>query len=678
MAATLPFEDDIPDAGVAAQFTAGEMALGVTSGLGGAAAGTYYLARRFVLQAGAYTLRVYAEDAGSAWVGLDGISLGRVAVCAPGATLASEVEFWAPDGESRIDLVLTKIASGQAYVAMTLLRNGAVIYASSADGWRFDTTIIADADLPATGDARLELPVFTLSPNWAQGVMERLSWATGRASSETDTEQRRSLRRHPRRYFEASFLRDGVGAQRLKNFLLGIGKRHFLAPLWHDQQRLQAALSPLTNTVAFQAGTLQWREWYVGELVLLMGDDPDDYELVEVLERNSDTVTVSAPSRTWPAGTWARPLRKMWMPQAPTLSLPTSRAGQVTMGFELVDTERNIVADWGYCAPLWRLEPNWADSVSLDFALNTYDLDYAPSPVQITHPGGQVRVIQRAAVLLRGRQDVAVFRSFLAAARGSAVRFYMPSFTHDVTPSADPVGNVFYAAPAGLSEYFNQPQQSVVILAVTFRDGRPSQYRTITSVVRDGDHELITLGADLSAVSRQDVGRVQLIVPSRFEQDTFELHHQTDACRAVAASVVTRSSLVDGLPPIECVVTSRPYPVDYADALSCSFGITGVTFGMPPQRDELDASFGIESVEFPLIVAYPALEPVVEGLDATFGIESVEFPLVVAYGELEPTVEAVDATFGITGVDLSRDLIQYTSDIDSLAATFGITGVELT
>ena len=617
MAATLPFEDDIPDAGVAAQFTAGEMALGVTSGLGGVSAGTYYLARRFVLQAGAYVLRFYAKDAGSAWVGLDGISLGRVAVCAPGASQPSEVEFWAPDGESRIDLVLTKITSGQAYVAMTLLRNSEVIYASSADGWRFDTAIVADSDLPSTGDARLELPVFTLSPNWGEGVMERLSWATGRAGSETDTEQRRSLRRHPRRYFEASFLRDGVGAQRLKNFLLGIGKRHFLAPLWHDQQRLSTALSPLLDTIEFPADTLQWREWYEGDLVLLMRDDPDDYELVEVLERDTgiDTITVAAPTRTWPAGTWARPLRKMWMPQSPTLSLPTSRVSQVTMGFELVDTERNIAADWGYGAPLWRFEPNWADSISLDFALNTYDLDYAPSPVQVTHPGGQIRVIQRAALLLQGRQEVSTFRSFLAAARGSAVRFYMPSFTHDVTPSADPAGSVFYAAPAGLSEYFNQPQQSVVVLAMCYRDGRPAQYRTVTSVVRDGDHELITLDVAIASLSRHELSRVQLIVPSRFEQDAFELHHQTDACRAVATSVVTRSSLIDGLTTLTNWLPRSLLPA--VEAIVAGAAVTGgaLRLGLIPwQYESLTVSAALRGGSFPLTVIYSTYDQGVEAI----------------------------------------------------------------
>jgi hypothetical protein len=55
--------------------------------------------------------------------------------------------------------------------------------------------VVADADLP----------VWSIKPNWVNGIREKLSWLTDVLASSYGTEQRRALRLSPRREFEMTF-----------------------------------------------------------------------------------------------------------------------------------------------------------------------------------------------------------------------------------------------------------------------------------------------------------------------------------------------------------------------------------------------------------------------------------------------------------------------------------------
>lgn len=83
-----------------------------------------------------------------------------------------------------------------------------------------------------------DLAVFNISPNWKSGVTETLSWLTDINISEQSVEQRRTVRRYPRRSFEYSFLRELSGRSRIDAFLAGMGKKEHLVPLWHEQFNL--------------------------------------------------------------------------------------------------------------------------------------------------------------------------------------------------------------------------------------------------------------------------------------------------------------------------------------------------------------------------------------------------------------------------------------------------------
>ena len=449
-----------------------------------------------------------------------------------------------------------------------------------------------------TDDPRLTYPVFSVLPNWKGGVTERLEWLTEVMPSEIAVEQRRSLRRFPRRSFEAGFLRTGNARTRLDMFLTGTGKKHCLVPMWHEQFTLKAPIAGHDGLVIFPTGTLGKREYAPNDMVMITTGDADRYAVLWIVATNAaiDHVQLWSPTNvgTWPQGSRIIPLRVARVMDAVTLDNRTDRVATTQMRFELSDADGRFPPSWGYCSPLWRVKPDRSDSMKVDFSRNDYTLDFSAGVVDVTDPGNRAQVITTAAMKLFGRDAVYAYRQFLYAARGRLHRFYMPTFTADIFPVTDLGGSQFDAEMNGFNEYMKEPQEARLIIAVDFKDGRPSVYRTIVSIDPVNQTvppyrqvaERFTVDQPMPPILKREIERVSFVVPSRFDQDAFELKHYSDNSSAVATALVTRSVVVDGMPPIECWITSRPYPVVFEDALA-------------PMMTVLDGSLGAHRI-FPV------------------------------------------------------------------------------
>lgn len=464
------------------------------------------------------------------------------------------------------------------FFAFNLSKNGRTVYTSAASGWVFDTAAIPDASVPALGDARLGLRVFTLRPNWSFEVIERVSFFTEVLESETDIEQRRSLRIHPRRSFEASFMRTKRDRTRLQSFLTGIGNDRFLVPLWHEQWTLQDSFG---LTVEFPADTAAQREFQPGTLALLSGRDAAVYEIVrvETLDPLTDRVTFSRPQTpiNWTAGTKLTPLRVAKITDATQLENPTDSVGMTTLRFDLIEPDTYFLPDWRYCVPLWQFPINWSQSVNLDFSRLTYDIDNNISVPDNLSPGERTRVVTRANVLLRGRSNVYGFRQFITAARGRQVSFWFPSALNDLQPIGDIGGLYFDVEKSGIGEYVRTPQDVNRTVMIRFKgDERPPIFRFVTGVESLQFVDRVFVQVSLPAARKDDIEEISFVHPVRFEQDAFELRHLVNDSAAVSTSVVVRSTEVGDLPPIECVVTSQPYPVEEIEALSVGMTLSSV------------------------------------------------------------------------------------------------------
>lgn len=541
MSAIPVFDHAIPSS-EAASFTNGERALGVDAILGNEALGEYNLSKKIALQAGVYSIKVALLPSGS--LTIDGVTISGSGV------FVTQIDVGT--GERRFDIRLTKTTAPQkTYAAFTLYRTAKVSYKSDSSGWVFNNLLVLDNEVPDAEDPRLELPVFGLLPNWQNGITERISYLTDIMVSETAIEQRRALRKHPRRSLEASFLRHAAQRARVDAFSVGVGSGDMLVPVWQEQYRTVVDMAANAATHTITGDNLLYREFAAGELVLATNGDPAYQEVLQIDTVDVDTGVVTwrkRPSRTWPAGARLIPLKVGYISDKLSLSNQTDSVGSMTMRFDLKEPDSRFAGAWGHPTPLWKFKIDWGTAVSTDYDREDYTLDNELSPVEVTNPGNRAITNSRFAVLTKGRQALYELRQFVAAARGRAVRFHAPSFTRDVFLKSNLGGVTFDAQTAGFAETLASQQGVRKILAFVFNDGSATLYRKITGVVQlevDGVQvERYTLDAALPAVNITAVNLVQFIVPSRFDQDSFEFSHLVDNAAAVKSSFVTRS--VDG------------------------------------------------------------------------------------------------------------------------------------
>jgi hypothetical protein len=521
------------------KFTNGEKGLGVNAVLGSEAVGTYYLAKKLSLQAGVYSVKILLSPGGS--VTFDGVTLNG------SGSFITQVSIG--PGERRIDITLVKSSmSEKTYAALLIYRTATVSYTSDADGWVFSTSEVLDEDIPAAQDPRLNLPVFGLLPNWQNGVTERISYLTDIMVSETAAEQRRALRAHPRRSLEASFLRQDAHRARLDAFAVGVGSSDMLVPVWQEQYRTVVDMSANAASHLITGDSLVYREFAAGEIVLATNGDPANHEVlqIETVDTGTDEITWrKRPSKLWPAGTRLIPLKVAFISDKVSMSNPIDRVGSMTLRFDFKEPDRRFAGSWGYPTPLWTFKIDRGTALTIDYDREDYTLDNQLSPVEVSNPGNRAIVNSRFAMLTRGREALYALRQFIAAARGRAVRFYAPSFTRDVFLESGLGGFLFDARVTGFAENVGVSQDSRKTLAFYFDDGSPTIYRRVLNVARVGSGESqverFTVNEALPVIAKNMVSRVQFIVASRFDQDSFEFTHLVDEAAAVKSSFVTRS-----------------------------------------------------------------------------------------------------------------------------------------
>jgi hypothetical protein len=519
----------------------------------GAAAGpaTYYLARRINFDVdGDYSFAVSADDAATIWLGTEQLNLQIIGQVVIGEPKTFTVHI--PAGQYRMDVILVNLPVGQTpcVFTMTIMRGDTIVYTSAKEGWVLDDAPINDVDLPTGEDPRYSMPVWTVLPNWKDGIVERLSWQTDVLASETDAEQRRSVRRNARRSFEASFLRQRAQAQRMDAFFSGVGPAMFLVPLWHEQVKMLDGID--MEAAGVTLNDLRFREFRKGDIVFVNNGDPDQYDLLEVGDVQDTRFSwASPPPRTWPAGTRIYPMRTARIvTQNPKMSRVTDTVSTAQVLFDLVEPYQ-VPASWGQQSggqPYFAWRVDRANTLDVEFSRKNYVLDNSSGAVAVTDHGRYTTAVVQANLRLYGRANAFALRQFLQAARGQAQHFYAPTFMQDIEPVGDITGGVELEIQSqGFARSMLRPQPNRRQLVFQFRDGSPNLYRTITDA-RENRHgltlesETLVLDAALPAIRMADLKRISFVCETRFAQDQFEIHHPTNGQAVIDVAVTLRQA----------------------------------------------------------------------------------------------------------------------------------------
>lgn len=403
------------------------------------------------------------------------------------------------------------------------------------------------------------LRVFSVSPNWSGGLLESLSWLTDVMVSERAVEQRRTVRRWPRRMIECSFLRKGAYRSRLDSFMAGTGRELFLVPLWHEQFFLNDPTDD--GNVYFPAGTLAMREYRLGDLVMvsLIAKDPNTYAVLQVIEYDEagDRIKLAAIEDTglWPIGSRITPLRRARILDSVTQNGLTDDVATAQIRFTLYDPDKYFTASWGTGDRFWPFKADRATPFVFDYNRQSYTQDFDMGLIDVVDPSNQAQVTQSMMMTLFGRKNVYAFRSFLYAARGKAIRFYVPTGMSDLQLTTNLGGTTFETKQNGLSEYMLLPQECRELIEISYTDGRQKSYRRIVGVQAVYDDmrqvgEQITVDQALPSADLNLVSRISYVVPSRFNSDLFEFSHKVDDSAAVQVAVSMVSAIQAGMPPL--------------------------------------------------------------------------------------------------------------------------------
>jgi len=409
--------------------------------------------------------------------------------------------------------------------------------------WLFDGA--ASPALRITGNRVI---AFTLVPDWAEGVTERLAWLTDILQSPSGSEQRRADRLAPRRSFEARLIAEGRERNLFDMMLFGWGGRIFALPIWHDQQWLTVPVEAGAQQISCVTGD---RDFRLGGLALLRGATAFDYEAVEISDISPTALTLARPTQqTWPAGSRLYPMRS-----AQLLTLPTPQ--RITDQLSTADVEFTVMepCDWPAVMPatLYRgypvLEQRPEESEDLTAAYQRLQLllDNGSGIPLLTDSAEQAFSVQGHRWLLSGRSEQAAYRSLLYALRGRQKVVWLPTHTDDlqladrIAADAETV-DVQYIGYARFAGALPGRRD----IRIELIDGGVLHRRITAASEIDSRVERLAIDSSIGrVVDLADVARISFMTLCRLDQDEVEIHHETDSDGVASSQVIFRSTKYD-------------------------------------------------------------------------------------------------------------------------------------
>ncbi|EME3429215.1 TPA_asm: hypothetical protein G0K32_09010 [Salmonella enterica subsp. enterica serovar Typhimurium] len=504
----------------------------------GQAAGnqTYYMAKWMKLKAGTYTAVMYVDDSGTL-----SIDHAVVATAAIGTNPNSGEFTIAADGVYRFDCIYSNVpADTPAYMAYQLIRDGQTVEVSRANDFIADIVPIPDKALgpkpPYSDDVRLTYPVFLPLPNWKDGVTERIEWQTDVMISESGAEQRRPIRLHPRRSFEATFLRWEENRTLLDTTIAGVGQSPLLLPLWHDMTATENN-APAGSVDIF--GQFRVKDFNVGDVVMFNRGTTWDYETNIIAGLDIDaghmTLTFGLQSDT-PKGTRLYPVRVAQIREAMNGQQMTDSVSQTQVRFFCTENY-DLTPSWSDFPIYTRtglhifvLPEDWGSSNEITSDRLTYNFDNQSGPVVVVDPGGQNYGTVKKSYTIKGRTADRQFRQILFALRGRTKTFHLPLDTNDFILSRDinPADGALVVRRCGYTQYIGGTQETKRDIMVELYDGTRIPTTIISSRIVGGE-EWLFLSQSIPATSRNDVRRIGYIPVARLDVDGIEIKRLTDS-----------------------------------------------------------------------------------------------------------------------------------------------------
>lgn len=374
-------------------------------------------------------------------------------------------------------------------------------------------------------------PVWMFPPNWGNDIMEKLEWKTDVLISETGAEQRVSRRLTPRRYLTATFLLHKAARQQAEMYLAGKGSEVWLIPLWHAVTKLTASALAGASTIALDT---RWREYAVGELVILRGSSLNSWEVGTIQSLTDTDITFTAPlENAWTPETYVYPAKLARIQFNLEADKKTDNTSELRVSFKLDQANRyasQVSFPTFSGAQVLEQRPNDREDLSFGYERIISTMDNDLGVPTLLDMAGKAFVTTGYRWTIVGRQDAHSFRQLLMNLRGRAKSLWIPTFMDDFTLTANvtagdvalSVKNVGYTASGA-----RLPGREDI--RIQLADGTVYYRHISASTVIDANTETLSLSASLPAsFTIGDVKAISFMQLSRLTEDTLEIRYATD------------------------------------------------------------------------------------------------------------------------------------------------------
>jgi len=294
----------------------------------------------------------------------------------------------------------------------------------------------------------LNVPILNLPPNWADPYNVILEYKTEIITSRSGKEQRRALRRTPRKSLEYGITLSGAEARQFNSALSAWQAGNFFTPEITRNCKSTTAMPAVGLVVTVDAlpGWLQ-----LGTAVIIKSGDELDGRIVDQISGNTITFTTAnkaSDTRTWPIGTIVHPALFGRLASPMATRRRTSNVTEATVRFNVAPASEPPLlnppaADQSFNGvEVLTIRPNWAKPLDVERRFDSETIDYGWGKSQNFFPTNFSQRLMKATFLGKTRAEAEKVVGIFNRMKGQRGVFYMPTYERDMDISPLAVAGV--------------------------------------------------------------------------------------------------------------------------------------------------------------------------------------------------------------------------------------------
>lgn len=386
--------------------------------------------------------------------------------------------------------------------------------------------------------------VWPFAANWRNNIEVTYTYKTDIISSRSGREQRRALRRTPRRNFmwTVTAFRDTSAA--LKRVINSSQDKKIF---WADETEPCTLVSDSSDNIVTldRAPT-----WYPVNRSVIVQDAAGNRTVRAVLGVSGKTLTLKPSTVTFlPAGTTIFPALIGYMNQKVTLRAVSDNTLEGQVSVEIDPGSEQVLPisatpKWTFDnIPVFAFRPNWKTAPEIEFTRDVQFVDFERGRRAIFRPVSYTQEARKMNFTAFSKAQVQELLDEFLRAKGRARSIWVPSLENDVLPAqASPLNSatITVAGKGFYDAYATDATKRAICIELL--DGS-FQFNVITSITYNGANSIVNLRDPLQTeVSTLTVSRVSFMHLARFASDEVTLSWETDS---VASMTLTLISLED-------------------------------------------------------------------------------------------------------------------------------------